>query len=267
MGNSTKKERGGLVEKVEYNTYISLGGMCYTPLLIPHKNHNLPFDSIDRGDLGKVYDILKEIKNNTFDARKFAGQELDENSINVENGWRFVHYNPPKSNENRQDIFERKFNRLKNILNNNQNKIFLYYNNTGSLKKDKIGNFLDILAIKNIHDLFPEIKFLYFDQKGNIPLIKEDCLKTFHLNIYDNIDLDKSMLERFSILKTAIGSGVFSEKEIKVLEYRAERVQKEKDWTKIIWQSELKFLEEENQNLKEENKILKKKLNELNCFI
>ena len=255
---------------MEYNTYISLGGMCYTPLLIPHKNHNLPFDSIDRGDLGKVYDILKEIKNNTFDARKFAGKELDENSINVENGWRFVHYNPPKSNENRQDIFERKFNRLKNLLNNNQNKIFLYYNNTGSLKKDKNGNLLDLISIENIHELFPEIKFLYFDQHGNIPVIQNQWLKTFNLNSYnitDSFNLGKSMLERFSILKTAIDSGVFSQKEIKVLQYRAERVQKEKDWTKIIWQSELKFLEEENQNLKEENEKLKKKLNELKCFI
>jgi hypothetical protein len=222
-------------ENLSTPSYISLGSACYTALsLIPNKGESLPFDSVNNFcDLEAVYEILNDLMNDNFDINKFT--ELDDKSFN-KYGFDLRHFNPHKwSEEPRDQIFIRRFERLKNILKTAENVIFVYY------KRERYcfgGEKREPKSIQKIHELFPNTKFYHFDRHAEIPLIKNEWYTPAYLTKYYPTH------ERLSNLKNMLELDVYSDEDKQYFKKKFLEFYKE-NYTKVFHRKSAEF-EEKN---------------------
>jgi len=196
--------------------YISLGSMCYGTTIMPYWQESLPFDSVNNSDnIESVYSVLQRLMDGSFDVKDFV-DELNEKHINKE-GFNFVHFDPPKDPKyTREEIFVRRFSRLTEVLSDDSEKTFLYYN------RAPIVNEKELEIVEKIHNLFPTIKFVYFDRWCSFPLVQSDWLKSYHINTDPN--LRPVIHERIPLLKTALKTDVYSEEEKEKLQIKLDKI-------------------------------------------
>jgi hypothetical protein len=78
----------------------------------------------------------------------------------------------------------------------------------------------ELETIKKIHDMFPHSRFVYFDQQEEIPIIQDDWLSTYHVQK----GYMKGSEQRLSLLKRALQTDIYNEKDKQLLQTRLDRI-------------------------------------------